>query len=339
MRAMASPRKRRRLLVEGESAVYHVMSRTALKRYLLGPKEKEVFCALLRQQADFCGVEVLTFCVMGNHFHILARVAPVRSMPDEELLRRYTDYYGEGAVPRSVWSPEELRTILANGGHRAEHARKRILDRMGNLPAFMRELKQRFTIWFNARHGNDGTVWGARYKSVLVEDEVETLAKVSAYIDLNPVRAGIAGDPADYRWCGYAQAVAGLREARQGVVGLFASDPRTYADAMRHYRLVLFGKGYLAKGTPGKDEGRVSAEKLQQVIDSGGELSLQELLRVRWRYFADGMILGSKAFLDKQFAGNRDLFGRKRKRLGRRLPGNAWNGLHVARDLKINVFS
>ena len=335
---MDSLPKRRRLLLEGESAVYHVMSRTALKEHLFGPKEKEVFCALLRQQADFCGIEVLTFCVMRNHFHILARVAPVEHLPDEELLRRYANYYGCERVPRSVWSPEELGAVLADGGERAERARNRVLERMGNLPAFMRELKQRFTIWFNAKHSNDGTVWGARYKSVLVEDDAATLAKVAAYIDLNPVRAGIAGDPADYRWCGYAQAVAGVREAQKGVSGLFASDQRTYTEAMRDYRLVLFGKGYLTKGTVGKDEGRISAERMREVIDSGGALSLQELLRVRARYFSDGMILGSKAFLEKQFAANRELFGRRRKRTGRPLPGGGWDGLHVMRDLKRNVF-
>ncbi|MEZ5431159.1 MAG: hypothetical protein R3F31_08270 [Verrucomicrobiales bacterium] len=43
------------------------------------------------------------------------------------------------------------------------------------------------------------------------------LLTMAAYIDLNPVRAGMVDDPKDYRWCGYAEAVAGGRRARRGL--------------------------------------------------------------------------------------------------------------------------
>jgi hypothetical protein len=52
-----------------------------------------------------------------------------------------------------------------------------------------------------------GTLWEGRFKSVLVEGTGQTLSTMAAYIDLNPVRAGIVKDPADYRWSGYAEAV------------------------------------------------------------------------------------------------------------------------------------
>jgi hypothetical protein len=44
-----------------------------------------------------------------------------------------------------------------------------------------------------------------------------TLALMAAYIDLNPVRAGIVADPKHYRWCGYAEAVAGIKMAKEGI--------------------------------------------------------------------------------------------------------------------------
>ena len=74
-------------------------------------------------------------------------------------------------------------------------------------------LKQQFTQWFNGRHGRKGTLWEERYKSVLVEGAGEALATMSAYIDLNPVRAGLVDDPREYRWCGYA---AGIGDGHRG---------------------------------------------------------------------------------------------------------------------------
>jgi len=71
------------------------------------------------------------------------------------------------------------------------------LDRLCSLEHFMKELKEGFSRWFNKRHGRRGTLWQDRYRSVLVEDG-EALRTMAAYLDLNPVRAGLADDPKDY---------------------------------------------------------------------------------------------------------------------------------------------
>ena len=58
----------------GRDAVYHCMSRTVNGERLFGEREKEMLRRMLHQVADFCGVQVLTYCVMSNHFHVLVRV-------------------------------------------------------------------------------------------------------------------------------------------------------------------------------------------------------------------------------------------------------------------------
>ncbi len=63
----------------------------------------------------------------------------------------------------------------------------------------MKELKQTFTRFYNRRHDRRGYFWGDRFKSLIVEDG-ETLINCLAYIDLNPVRAGIVERPEEYRW-------------------------------------------------------------------------------------------------------------------------------------------
>jgi hypothetical protein len=143
--------------------------------------------------------------------------------------------------------------------------------------------------------------------------------RVAAYIDLNPVRAEIVSDPQDYRWCGYASSLAGVRSARAGLVQLFANS-RNYAEAMASYRLILFGKGYETKGVLKKDLGRISAERAERVLRDKGKVPLQELLRVRVRYFGDGLALGSRTFMAQVLRDHREAFGSKRRQAGTPLP-------------------
>ncbi|WP_269526207.1 transposase, partial [Coraliomargarita parva] len=83
----------RRLKVSGSDAVYHCMTRTVNGEALFGDSEKEVLRKMLHQVSDFCGVQVLTYCIMGNHFHVLLRVPDRQSVGDAELMRRYRVLY------------------------------------------------------------------------------------------------------------------------------------------------------------------------------------------------------------------------------------------------------
>jgi hypothetical protein len=79
---------------------------------------------------------------------------------------------------------------------------------MHDLSQFMKTVLQRMTRWFNLCHQRKGTLWEERYKSVIVEDGIAART-MAAYIDLNPVRAGMVSDPAEYRWSSYGEAVGG----------------------------------------------------------------------------------------------------------------------------------
>ncbi|WPJ97485.1 transposase [Coraliomargarita algicola] len=329
---------RRRLIIPESTTAYHLICRTACQAYLFGDQEKEVFVRLLLQQARFAGIEILSYCIMSNHVHLLVRISPIESLPDRELLHRYRSYYGAEKVPQSTYSVEELQTLLRIGGPDAEVARRRVLARMGDLSAFMRELKQRFTIWYNHKHDNQGTIWASRYKSLIVENASESLAKVAAYIDLNPIRAEMVDDPKDYRWCGYAAAMAGRKAQKDAIIKLF-SEEDTFSQAIANYRLILFGKGYISKGSATKDQGSISPAALEKVIADKGHVSTHELLRMRVRYFADGTAIGSKVFVEDIVHRNRAAFGLKRKKTSTALPPQIWGDLHVLRDLKRDVYT
>ena len=63
----------------------------------------------------------------------------------------------------------------------------------------MREIKVGFARFYNRRHNRRGYFWGDRFKSVIV-DKGETLVNCLAYIDLNPLRAGLGDRSENYRW-------------------------------------------------------------------------------------------------------------------------------------------
>lgn len=80
------------------------------------------------------------------------------------------------------------------------------------LPRMMQAVGRRYVRYFNDRHGRSGTLWDGRYKSTLLETESYLMACM-AYIDLNPVRAGLTGQARDYAWSSHAH-YAGLRPDR-----------------------------------------------------------------------------------------------------------------------------
>src|SRR5438105_4435071 len=83
-----------------EIAHYHCISRVVDRQFLLGADEKEKFIELMRLYERLCGVRVITYCVMSNHFHILLEVPqrPEQLPSDEELLALLEEVYSETGI-------------------------------------------------------------------------------------------------------------------------------------------------------------------------------------------------------------------------------------------------
>lgn len=329
---------RGRLLVEGQRGVYHVMSRTSCGQYLFDDEGKSVFVEMLRKQAGFCGLDVLAYCVMGNHFHLVVAVPEDVNISDAELMRRYRLLYNEKGCPPSSASPGVLAKLLEANEEEGQALRARILARMHDLSVFMRELKQRFGIWFNHRHQNKGTIWAKRFTSVLVEPSKEALTTVAAYIDLNPVRAELVEDPEDYAFSSYGAAMRGRRAARMGYLGVFCGEAK-WNELLSDYRRILYGKGVGSKGTPGKDRGRIDSARAERVMANGGgggKLPLSDVLRTRVRYFTAGTAIGSDDFLSNVGVQWRDRYGLERKRNAYSMRYADWGGLRSFRNLQVD---
>ncbi len=339
--------------LRGKAAIYHVLSRVVDRRFVLKGPERERFVKLMRTYEEFCQVRVLTYCVMSNHFHILLEVPSAprdrgASWSDEELLAHLGGLYSEKKVGEIRWELEHYRAQKNAEG--AERLRNRFFARMWDLSAFMKVLKQRFTQWFNRVHARRGTLWEDRFKSVLVEDG-HAARITAAYIDLNPVRAGLATDPKDYRWCGYGEAVAGKERAREGLrLVLFeqlstvtsekraAAEVASWREVVRKYREVLFEDGEEKPRDRKKKRLGISPRKVAKVLASGGQLSETQMLYCRVRYLIDGLVIGSENFVNGIHAATREYFGRRRRDGARKLRG-VRSDLRTMRDLRVDAVS
>lgn len=333
-----------RIKIEGQG-YYHCMSRVVDRRMIMGTVERDKFCSLMRGAEIFCGVHVLTFAVLSNHFHILLEVPERQDLCEAEIIARLPAIYDENIVLAmqaqwASWRKMGLEQLV-------QEDLERLRARMYDVSAFMKTVKQRFTQWYNRRAGRCGTLWENRFKSVLVEPPRSTqssqqgvgaLVSIAAYIDLNAVRAKIVADPKDYRWCGYGEAVAGKTKARKGLAAALGLEEQAeWSEVAPCYRLLVYEAGQeinLAEGCVPLRAG-ISTEQVEQVIHECGELTLQQALHCRVRYFSDGVVIGGKAFVDEIFHSHRDKFGSKRKDGARRLRFAAWGGLCSARDLRL----
>jgi hypothetical protein len=303
--------------------------------------DKEALSLVLRNLARFSGIKLLTYCIMGNHFHALVRV-PERT----EWLKQFEGTDGEGHLMRHLrllYSTDfvaglklELADWRRNG--KAEEADRCIADlkrRFCDISVFMRAVKLRFTRWFNKRHARRGALWMGRFQSVLVEGkhqtgdggQVDALKVMAAYIDLNPVRAELVERADEYRWSGWSAAQGEDKEAVQGLCDVVGC-------AVSHWG--LRGKSAYQLWVS-ETRRQVRARKARMEESPGYKEEEKPGLLTRVRAFSAGVAVGSEAYVEEVFRERRDLFGQNRETGARPLHsggGKIPGALRALRDLR-----
>ena len=272
--------------------IYHVISRTALAGFPLETAEKDYLLGLIRRLSTFYFVDVLGFCVMSNHFHWVGRVYPENHPSDDEIRKRLESWFPKGRVI----TPQDVG---------------RFRTRWTSLSQFVKDIKQGFARYYNQRHNREGFFWGGRFKSLIVQDG-RSLINLLAYVDLNPVRAGIVQRPEAYRWCslGY-HVLTGNRDDMLSLdFGMREWGGNNPAEMLRKYRQFLYETGTVntGKGQP-MDAGIVARERKKNF-----ELKRLELFSFRARYFTEAGIMGSKEFVQEVFDQVKHLLSSKDER-------------------------
>jgi len=288
-----------RMKIVDQPTVYHIISRTALEGLPLEDVEKDFLVDRIKHFSNVYFIEIMGYCVMGNHFHLLVKVNPGELYSDDEIVRRFKNFYGEekdiyeGQIPffREKWS---------------------------NLSEFVKDIKQTFSRYYNKKHDRKGFFWGDRFKSVIVENG-DTLINCLAYIDLNPVRAGIVEKPEDYRWSsiGYHVQTNNKGSFLSLDFGLKACINLNDSEKFVKYREFLYEVGALesVKGAS------INKETLENERNKDFKISTVERFKYRTRYFTDSGIIGSKKFVSENYQKFKDYFQTKKNKKPFRISG------------------
>ena len=291
------------MVIQNQTAVYHVMSRTALDGFPLEAFEKDFLLDLIKRMSGLFFTEVYGFALMGNHFHLLVKMIPEDRFSDEEVKERLERFYGEKKTAVGEGQLPFLREKLAS------------------LSEFVREIKVNFTRFYNKRHGRRGYFWGDRFKSVIVE-KGETLINCLAYIDLNPVRAGIVERPEDYRWSslGYHIQANNKDHFLSTDFGLKAFNVKSEKERVRRYREYVYETGAILPSNKPYVK-TIKAKTAEKERKKDFEISRADRFLYRTRYFTDSGIIGSREYVSVTYQQFKHLFQSKHEKKPKSVKG------------------
>ena len=198
-------RPRSELVSVTDTPWYHVVSRCVRRAFLCGQDHhtgqnfdhrRGWIEARIRQLCGVFAIDVAAYAVMSNHYHIVLRIDQSRAQgwSDEAVLRRWTGVFSGPLAVQRYLDPQKRDTL-----HDAELAQVQewagiYRSRLADLSWFMRVLNETIARKANAEDGVRGRFWEGRFKSQALLDE-QAILSAMAYVDLNPIRAGIANTP------------------------------------------------------------------------------------------------------------------------------------------------
>jgi len=212
------------MILPDEPVFYHCTSKVRGREMLLTNGEKRRLHELMRRVSAFSGVEVKTYCLMDNHFHMVVKVPLKREVGEAELVARMRHLYGDAGTESrlAAWALWEKK----GQAHKIVAAKAALRKRFFNLSDFFKTMKERFAKDFNRRNDVAGVFWSERFRSVVLAPENGILTTVGAYAELNPVRAGVIGKAVQYDWSGFGAASRGDPLALEGIRDLIEPVPK-----------------------------------------------------------------------------------------------------------------
>ena len=285
------------------------MFRTALDGFVIGDIEKDFMLDLIKKFSSLYFTEILGFCLMGNHFHLLVKMFPEKRFTDEKIQKRFEAFYGDSRI----YSKGQIPYLR---------------EKLSSLSEYIREIKVGFARYYNRRHNRRGYFWGDRFKSVIV-DKGETLVNCLAYIDLNPLRAGIVDRPEDYRWnsLGYHVQTNNPDNFLSTDFGLKEFNPppadkclKGKKERIKRYRRYFYEAGAINR--PDKMQAKVIDDMVvAKERKNEFEISRINRFRYRTRYFTDSGIIGSKEFVFTNYQRFKHLFYSKHEKKPKPIKG------------------
>ena len=192
-------RARRELISLEDTPYYHVINRCVRRAFLCGfdrhtgqnyEHRRQWMVDKIKQLAGIFSIEVCAYAIMSNHFHLVLHVnhQQAKALSHDEVIQLWLKLFKAPAIVSRYLNNEELLDVeLDLLDKYVEQWRERLMD----ISWFMRCLNEHIAREANKEDGCKGRFWEGRFKSQALLDE-KALLTCMAYVDLNPVRAGMA---------------------------------------------------------------------------------------------------------------------------------------------------
>ena len=210
---------RREIVDQDQVGFYHCVARCVRRAFLCGcdaltgksfEHRKEWAQQRLQDLATVFAIDICGFAVLSNHLHLVLRIRPdvAGDWSDEEVVRRWWRLFPRRnpLTGSSELQPHQLDALLADPARVAM-----LRERLCNLSWFMRTLSEPIARRANREDGCTGRFWEGRFKCQALLDEAAILA-CSVYVDLNPIRAGLADRPETSKFTGAYERIAHQQE-------------------------------------------------------------------------------------------------------------------------------
>ena len=287
---------------------YHLMNRAAgeISSFPFEDVDREFGMKLVRRLSEYYLLEFISMCWMGNHFHIVLYAPCEEELPaPSEIAVRHNAFHGSDG-PKTV-DPNDVAACLDIG--------RKMID----ISRFMKDFQQRFVFRFNRAHDRRGHLWADRFKSTILQGG-EALWTAVKYVELNPVRAGLTDDPADYRHSAWGwRGGSGRHPFEECFVKHMRGSLGDSGYSLSDSELMARFAGELARTIAA--ESGASSEEIKSEVERAerGDTMPVRFLR-RTRHITDGGIIGSKEFVREVAARFRSDAELKNRRFSRGAP-------------------
>jgi REP element-mobilizing transposase RayT len=216
-------RPRSQLVSLDATPYYHCISRCVRRAFLCGKDRltgrsfdhrKPWLLERIAFLAKIFAIDVCAYAIMSNHYHLVLHVDANRAKAwsEDEVVARWTRLF-KGPRYIQQWK---------SGAQLSEFERmvslshiKRFRDELANISKFMACLNQSIARRANIEDGCTGRFWEGRFKSQALLDEAALLSCMT-YVDLNPIRAGIATDLADSDFTSIQDRIRQVQQLKPG---------------------------------------------------------------------------------------------------------------------------
>ena len=178
---------------------YHCIARCVRRAFLCGEDfysgksfshRRQWIVDLIRKLSGVFCIDVCAYAIMSNHYHVILHVDRCRALKltDKQVVATWLSYYKGTALARRYYAGERLSAEESAKLHETIQVWR---SELYNISRFMQELNQQIARRANKEDGCKGRFWEGRFKSQALLDETALLTCM-AYVDLNPIRAGMA---------------------------------------------------------------------------------------------------------------------------------------------------